>query len=263
MPTTPTPPSADVLRAFGATALPELLPGGRGLTWRSGGIVLRPAEGEAETIWKSELLSTLVPNARFTVPRPIAAQDGTWVRDGWHAMEWMPGRADERRVDDVIRAGQAFDEAVGAVPRPEFLDEAHDAWSVADRIAWKEQTPPADAFPRALISECGEVTAPSQIIHGDLLGNVMFADGRPPTLIDWAPQWRPAGLGAAIAVADTVCWHGLPLTELANDHGIAQWRELLLRALAFRVTTLHLLGFWNAEELARHTPVADAIIRLG
>jgi uncharacterized protein (TIGR02569 family) len=223
---------------------------------------LRPTEGEEETAWKSEVLSRLGPNAHFAVPAPVATQDGGWVRDGWHAMEWRPGHADERRVDEIIRAGNAFHEAVASEPRPAFLDESDDAWSVADRIAWEEESPPENAFLEKLMAEYGEVRTAGQIIHGDLLGNALFADPRPPTLIDWAPYWRPAGLGAAIAVVDAACWHGLPLDELSDDHGIAQWRGLLLRALVFRAGTLHLLGFWNEEGLARHTPVADAIIRL-
>ncbi|MFT4295328.1 MAG: TIGR02569 family protein [Micropruina sp.] len=258
----PTPPPGDVLRAFGASGHLVLLDGGRGLTWRAGGLVLRPTDDEQETVWTSEVLSTLAPNAEFTAPKPVATRDGAWVQGGWHAMEWLPGRADERRVDDVIRAGQAFHEAVSAVPRPEFLDQARDAWSVADRIAWGEHAPPADAFLQDLVSECREIEAPSQLIHGDLLGNVLFANGHPPTVIDWAPYWRPAGLGLAIAVVDAACWHELPFTALSDDHRVAQWREFLLRALAFRVATLHLFSGWDDEGLTRHAPIAEAIARL-
>lgn len=103
---------------------------------------------------------------------------------------------------------------------------------------------------------------PSQVIHGDLLGNVLFAQGRPPALIDWAPYWRPAGLGAAIAVADAACWHGYPLDDLAGHHGIPEWRQLLLRALVFRMTTLHLLGYWDDVQAERHAPIAEAVIAL-
>ncbi|MGY5765242.1 hypothetical protein ACXET9_08575 [Brachybacterium sp. DNPG3] len=77
---------------------------------------------------------------------------------------------------------------------------------------------------------------------------------------------RPVGLGAAIAAADAACWHGLPLTEMVRppelpaDDGAGDWPELLLRALVFRVATLHLLGAWTAEVQDRHVPVAEAIL---
>ncbi|WP_353116264.1 hypothetical protein [Microbacterium sp.] len=258
----PTPPSSEVLRAFGATAPLEFLSGGRGLTWRSGPLVLRPAEGDGETIWKSEMLASLGPDERFAVPKPIATGDGAWVCAGWQAMAWMPGHADERRLDDVVRAGRAFQEVLSEVARPVFIDESDDAWSVADRIAWGEHTPPTDPFLRALIDEYRGVAARSQVVHGDLLGNVLFADGHPPTIIDWAPYWRPAGFGPAVAVVDAVCWHGASPATLAGDRGFADWRDLLLRALVFRIATLHRLGLWDEAGVVRHAPIAEAVIRL-
>jgi hypothetical protein len=107
------------------------------------------------------------------------------------------------------------------------------------------------------------VESPSQLIHGDLLGNVLFAEGEPPTIIDWAPYWRPAGLGAAIAAVDAVCWHGAPMELLpAIGRDIAEWEQLLLRALTFRMTTLHLLKAWHSSLADRHAPVMDAILAL-
>lgn len=98
-------------------------------------------------------------------------------------------------------------------------------------------------------------------MHGDLLGNVLFADGLPPTVIDWPPYWRPAGLGAAIAAVDAVCWHGLPLGRLgALGDDVAEWSQLLVRALAFRIATLRLLGGWDAAEADRHRHVVDALV---
>lgn len=93
-------------------------------------------------------------------------------------------------------------------------------------------------------------------------GNVLFAEGRPPAVIDWAPYWRPPGLGTAIAVVDAACWHRYSLNALPDHNGSPQWRQLLLRALVFRVTTLHLLGNWDDLQAERHAPVAAAITAL-
>ncbi|MGH3248038.1 MAG: phosphotransferase [Trebonia sp.] len=38
------------------------------------------------------------------------------------------------------------------------------------------------------------VDLPKQLIHADLAGNVLFADGMPPAVIDFSPLERPAGL---------------------------------------------------------------------
>jgi uncharacterized protein (TIGR02569 family) len=260
--TRPVPPSARIAGAFDCVGVPELLPGGRGLTWRVGDVVLRPTGDAVETTWKSEVLAGLQGSSEFRVPRPLVDAEGSWVRDGWHAMEWVPGAADETRVADVVRAGLAFHEAIASEPRPSFIEASSDPWSRADRIAWGEAALPTDGFLERLANERRPIAASDQVIHGDLLGNVMFAEGHPPCVIDWAPYWRPSGLGAAIAVVDAACWHDHPVQELSRNFGIEHWRQLLLRALLFRTVTLHLLGHWDDEQQHRHTPLAEAILAL-
>lgn len=253
-------PPHTVFAAFGAFETPERLDGGRGLTWRSGQVVVRPTAGPEEASWKSEVLATIHAEG-FTVPRPIPDYRGNWVHDGWQASEWIPGAADETRVRDIVCAGQAFHRAIAGLPRPSFIAASNDPWSKADRIAWGEATLPADELLELLVAEYRPIDTPSQVIHGDLLGNVLFAQGRPPAIIDWAPYWRPPGFGAAIAVVDAACWHGYPHHALA-DHNVSHWQQLLLRALVFRIATLHLLGRWDDSQAERHSPVAVAVIAL-
>lgn len=255
-------PPRSVLASFGVEDDPVRLSGGRGLTWRSGDVVLRPVEGDAEARWKSEVLSGLPANEEFIVPRPRRTVRGEWLTEGWQAMEWIPGEADEERLRDVIRAGAAFHRAMAPRERPQFLDDSADPWSRADRIAWEEEAPPADPLLEKLGRHYRAVAEPNQVIHGDLLGNVLFARGRPPAIIDWAPYWRPPGYGAAVAAVDAVCWHGLPTAALRDDQGIPEWRQMLLRALVFRMATLHVRGDWRSEDEARHAPVVDAVIAL-
>ncbi len=45
----------------------------------------------------------------------------------------------------------------------------------------------------------------------------------------------------------------------ALGHGTADWPQLLVRALVFRIATLHLLGAWDAAAAAHHRPVVDAV----
>lgn len=54
---------------------------------------------------------------------------------------------------------------------------------------------------------------PSQhlpFIHGDLTGNVLFAAGRAPAVIDFSPYWRPPVFAEAIVVADGLLWGAGP-----------------------------------------------------
>ena len=45
-------------------------------------------------------------------------------------------------------------------------------------------------------------------MHGDLTGNVLFARGLPPAVIDFSPYWRPVGFASAVVVGDALLWEG-------------------------------------------------------
>lgn len=253
-----------MLRAFGVgESAPVPLAGGRGLTWRAGHVVLRPHDGSVVTDWRSGVLAALEHSTAFRTPRPVAASDGRWRSGRWEAWEYVAGSADESRIDDVVRAGRAFHHAIADLERPAFLATGanDDPWSRADRMAWGEEPLPAEPTLDRLAAVSRPVREPSQLVHGDLLGNVLFAGGHPPTIIDWPPYWRPAGFGAAVAVVDAACWHGLPLARMQLI-GSAEpgWAQLLVRAMTFRIATSVLLGAWDAVEVARHRPVADAVV---
>jgi uncharacterized protein (TIGR02569 family) len=257
-------PSSRVFAAFGLDkAAREKLEGGRGLAWRAGSAVVRPVGDLDEASWRADVLDRLAHTAEFRTPRPIRSTSGLWVVDGWEAWQWVPGAADETRVRDVITAGEAFHRAVADLERPAFMDTADDPWVRSDRMAWEEEPLPSDPLLDRLAAEFRPVESPPQIIHGDLLGNVLFADGAPATIIDWAPYWRPAGLGSAIAVADAVCWHGVPLESVPElGQGVDEWGQLMLRALAFRIATFHLVGAWDTALSEHHARVVDAVVAL-
>ncbi|MDQ3527232.1 MAG: hypothetical protein M3424_05010 [Actinomycetota bacterium] len=237
---------------------------GRGLTWRAGDVVVRPHGDLEEANWKSHVLAGVEHDHDFRTARPVPTALGDWICDGWEAWRWLPGDADETRVADVICAGTAFHEAIASLERPAFIKRSNDPWSRADRMAWEEDVLPHDPLLDRLAREFRPVHSPSQVIHGDLLGNVLFAAGAPPTIIDWAPYWRPAGLGAAIAAVDAACWHAWPASRLAELGGaIPEWRQLLVRALTFRMVTLHNLQRWDAELDERHGPVVAAVVAIG
>jgi prepilin-type processing-associated H-X9-DG protein len=59
------------------------------------------------------------------------------------------------------------------------------------------------------------IAAPEQLIHGDLSGNVLFADGLPLAVINMSAYWRPAAYASAIVAVDAVLWHGADVELLA------------------------------------------------
>jgi uncharacterized protein (TIGR02569 family) len=251
--------------AFGATAGPVRLAGGKGGTWRAGDLVLKPVEYLPETLWRAEVLDRLPENPAFRVARPVRATDGAWVADGWEATRFLPGSPDVSRPDDVLRAGIAFHAALAGLDRPAFLDVRDDPWSDGDRVAWQESplhaSPLATELLRPLLEGRRPVTLAAQAVHGDLAGNVLFAAGLPPAVIDWPLYWRPPSWASAVAVADALCWYdaGPDLAERWSHQ--PEWPQMLIRALIYRIVTHdHTSGL--AGQADTYRPAITLTVRL-
>jgi len=240
------PPSASVLAAFGANEPAVRFTKGRGQTWDAGGLVLKPVEDEGEARWVAEL-SAALPQHRFRLARPIATREGDWVAEGWSAWTRVEGEHSATRWPELLTAAAAFHDALRNLPKPEFISRqersasssvALDRWRVADRIVWGGPVPEefAQRAPLdALFAARRPVDLPSQIIHGDLVGNVLFAPELPPAIIDLSLYWRPVGYSAALVVGDALVWEGASRDIVQLLTPFDQWPQLLLRAVLFRM----------------------------
>ncbi|MFC9176550.1 MULTISPECIES: phosphotransferase [Streptomyces] len=269
-PRAPLPPQS-VLDAFGLRGTPEPLTGGQGRSVRVGGAVLKPAEGtEGESEWAVSLFERLPRGAGFRVPRPLRSAEGAGVVDGWTAAEFMDGRpGPSGQWPGVVAAGRAFHAALREEPRPGFLARRTHPWAVADRVAWGEEEADivaelAEPFGR-LLALRRPVEAAPQIVHGDLAGNVLFAPGQDPVIIDFSPYWRPALYAEAVVIGDGLLWYGPAPALTAGGGGDPRWRQMLVRALIFRLVALSgLVGPSRSagkKEGARFRAAADAVER--
>jgi uncharacterized protein (TIGR02569 family) len=239
-------PPSHVLAAFGvARSMPVALEGGQGTSWRVGDLVLKPSDTDlAELAWQARIHGEVVYDG-FRLARPIAAADGSLRADGWCASEYLAGGHEPGRWSETIAVGDRFHRAMDRIPRPRFLDGRSSAWATGDRVAWGEISD-AEFLQvrhfRALAAALRPVTAPSQIIHGDLSGNVLFHEGMPPAIIDLSPYWRPARYASAIVVADALLWEGADKQILDKVSHIDDFGQYLLRALIFRLVSEWLLS---------------------
>ncbi|MFI7638349.1 TIGR02569 family protein [Nonomuraea sp. NPDC049400] len=253
------PPPDDVIAAYGAAGEPVDLGG----AWRVGPLVFKPVEFLPETLWRAEVLDALPGSSRFRIARPVRARDGAWVTRGWEACRFVPGEPDVRRPDDVLRAGAAFHEAVSGLERPAYLDLRDNPWSHGDHVAWEELPVRAGREALELLESLLRVRRPveptSQAVHGDLLGNVLFADGLPPAIIDWPVYWRPPSWAAAVAVADALCWYGASPALAARWSHLPEWGQMLVRALIYRIVT-HDAGTWACEHVAAYRRAIGVVV---
>lgn len=243
-------PPRNVREAFGVRAEPAALSGGRGLAWRVGDLVFKPADlAPDELAWHADVLPTVdARDVRLSCPQRTAG--GDLVVDGWTAWSFLSGEHREARWLDVIAVGDRFHAAIARLARPAFLDARTDLWSIGDRVAWGEASiEPYRHVPHVarVADRLVPVRAPSQLIHGDLTGNVLFADGLPPAVIDLSLYWRPTAFATAIVVADALIWEGADESLIDSVAEIDEFGQMLVRALLFRVVAAVEGGFEGDE----------------
>jgi len=217
-------------------------PGGQGEAWRAAGVILKPVDDVEAATWIAQVLADVEEDG-IRISRPVAATDGGFVVEGWQAWSVVAGAHDlASRWPEVIRAGQALNRALMGVPRPPFLDRRSDVWAAGDRVAWGEEPleihdPGLRALAVHLHRLVQPTDEPSQLIHGDLTGNVLFHAGLAPAVIDVSPYWRPALFSFAVIAADAISWHGATATvfDALPDH--PERRSMLARAGLFRLVT--------------------------
>ena len=230
-------PPPHVCAAFGV-AREELQPltGGSGPAWRADRIVLKPAQDTAEAAWIARTLDALeVPAIRLA--RPLRSSDGRWVVGGWTAARHVAGRPQPRH-DEVVAVSLRLHEAIGRRRRRGFGATRTHLYAGADGAAWGEARVGRGGEGGALFDGLARwgrrMTLRSQIVHGDLCGNVLFAGSAAPAVIDFSPYWRPAEWAAAVVVVDALAWGGADAGLVERWAGLAEWPQSLLYALLFR-----------------------------
>ena len=209
------------------------------------------------------------------VPEPIVPKgDNTssWSVDGWAAHVFLQGRDVEllRELDEVKEASDAFHHSVKDLARPDFMDDRDDPWAYGDRLAWQGAELDGDDHTldvvRLLTDRLAPVTSQEQVIHGDILPNVLVADGLPPAVIDWPPYFRPTGTANAVAVTDAITFRGGPLSLLDDWETGDDWNQLLVRALLYRLGPTGLFAARNrlmgslVTHVERVRPVVAAVL---
>jgi uncharacterized protein (TIGR02569 family) len=266
----------EVLAAFGLPgAVPVRLPGGQGTAWRAGQVVLKPVDSVRDGRWFADVYDTL-DGPGFRVPRPVRALDGDWVALGWAGYQWVTGAPADwsgvsPRWPELVVVSRALHTALAGMTVPSWRRAVENPWTAGDEVAWGERDPgpllgpaagPLAGQVRRLLGVLRPVDLPAQLIHADLGGNVLFADGLPPAVIDFSPLERPAGLPLAVAVVDALLWHQARPEVLGQLAGEPQLGQLLARALIYRLVTeiVRHAGTVRVQAAARAAdPVTDLV----
>jgi len=234
-------PSGDVMAAFGVSGEPRLLRGGEGVTCLVGDVVLKPVIDVDESEWTQALMDRVEPDG-FRIAEPVRAVDGAWVVDGWAATRFVPDlRAAAPDWPGICAAGLRFCDAVerARVGGCDVLSARTHRWAVADRVAWGDASIAMHAEASELLDElrllASERRDDEQFVHGDLSGNVFVDASGTPVILDVSPYLRPREWASAIVIADAVLWNGADLALARAFISTDSDRDLLARALIFRM----------------------------
>lgn len=268
-------PTPEAVRAFGLNDRDaRRLPGGAGYVWTDGRVVVKPVGNVPEHNWVCEVF-TGWDSDTVRVPEPVRPKGdvtSNWSVEGWGAHVFVHGRDVEllRELDEVKEASDAFHHSVKPLSRPDFMDSRDDPWAYGDRLAWQEADPDGDdstlAVIRLLTDQLAHVASQPQVIHGDILPNVLVADRLPPAVIDWPPYFRPVGTANAVAVTDAITFRGAPLSLLDDWETGEDWNQLLVRALLYRLGPTGLFAARNrllgslVTHVERVRPVVAAVL---
>jgi uncharacterized protein (TIGR02569 family) len=209
----------------------------------------------------------------------VRALSGDWVALGWAGYQWVTGAPADwsgvsPRWPELVAVSRALHAALAGLTTPSWRRTVQNPWTIGDEVAWGERDPdpllgpaagPLAGQVRRLLSLLRPVDLPGQLIHADLAGNVLFADGLPPAVIDFSPLERPAGLPLAVVAVDALMWRGARpevLGVLGQLAGEPELGQLLARALIYRLVTEIVMraGTPGIEAAARAAaPVTDLV----
>ncbi len=231
----------EIASRFGSLDSPTLFSGGLGTTYKSGNIVLKRTYDAV----KSEELASIIErlpthqNAHVQIPRPIRSQNGKWVEDCFVAWEYIPGEEQVGHYQEKMAVCDGFTDLFESVQKPNFITCEEDPWSTADRITWDERTREYEPEWQNIIDRVTAhkkpITVASQLIHGDIAGNILFT-ATVPAAIDITLYWRPACYAKALLAMDVQVWEQADPRRLhALIVDIPEIDQLLVRAALRRV----------------------------
>ena len=231
----------EVIKAFEVQSEPACFDSGQGVTYRCGDKVLKPTDNNEAAEWIAELFYSLDDQKTFRFPRPLKSVDNKWVVNGWVAWSYIQGEVTSKdKYQEQFKICDDFHKALEFVTKPDFIDKRNDPWSIADRVAWQEIVADYDERFMEPINEIQQLLHPievsNQIIHGDMLGNILFSEGLLPAVIDFSFYWRPVGFAKAVMIADAIVQGNADNSIFGflrdNDKN---YKQLILRAIFRRI----------------------------
>lgn len=197
----------------------------------------------------------MLPYYRLAEPRQVIGRPRSFVHNAWTASSFLAGEVKSKPdFVKILEVSRSFHEYVSGLKleRPAFLRQHPNRRREADLVIWSEKKledvdkvnyellvtiqPVLDKLDKIMQPLPSDLE--SQIIHGDMTGNILFEDNEPPGIIDLTPYRQPAEYANAIVIADALAWCGEG-RELVVGYAVDELKgNLLARALYWRLLTV-------------------------
>lgn len=211
-------PGFHILQAFNLNGDARPLPGGQNNSWRVGDFVLKYVGPDEHHEWVAAALSKLKPEG-FRISAPVISSHDRFVLEGWTCCSFQEGTFVKGFERTKLEVSRLFHQSLVDVDLSAY-HPANNAWQTAHRmVLLKHPTP----------------DYPTQLVHGDLAGNILFHDEQPPLILDFSPTIAPVEYAEAILIADSIAWYDAPLSavDLLPQNEI--YHDMLVRAVMFRL----------------------------
>ncbi|MDJ1501257.1 hypothetical protein [Xanthocytophaga agilis] len=234
--------SKDILDAFTLKGESMPLLGGQHTSVRVGDFVLKPIDTNVRYYeWLLTVYNAIHPKG-YRLAKPVRSHQETFLYKGWCCTQYEPGEFRNGKLFEKLEVARLFHTDLAELSFQDMPSADH-KWAKAHQIAWQKEgllreiTGDAYTILKDLLSGLIlQDSYPMQIIHADLAGNILFDDTLAPLIIDFSPTIAPVEYAEAILVCDSIAWYGSRLEEL---HYLSQSefvREMMLRAIVFRLT---------------------------
>ena len=247
----------DILHAFNLNGEINLLNGGQNTSFRVKDAVLKPVGENVQFCeWALNILNKINPR-EYRLSKPIISNSGTFVYKGWCCTRYEPGKHRGGNVKQKLDVSRLFHHDLADIDCIN-IPKADDPWSKSQRIAWQKENLPQNISKEAfkileeLISKVKlKENYEVQIIHSDLSGNILFDKTLNPLIIDFSPTIAPVEYAEAILVCDCIAWQGSPTSEIGLICHSKFNKEMILRAIIFRLSVAAIFAGNNHDEFIK------------
>jgi hypothetical protein len=255
----------NILKSFNLEGEPIPVEGGQNTSVKVHNAILKPVEEKEYYEWSLKLIDNITPIS-YRISKPYKNKSGSYVSSNWICNRYESGNEVDGSIEKKLKVSRLFHQDLSKFEINDF-PEPNNPWAKGHRISWQVEPLPSEftMISKEIINELLLMIRLKrhynvQIIHGDLSGNILFDDRYDPLIIDFSPTIAPVEYAEAILVCDCIAWQGSNISELNLLPNNELYREMMIRAVIFRLSVKAILSGKDENSFLREYDAFKPII---